>query len=210
MKLAVRTIDRALKRLYELPCALRAESFLLNKPIPHAALAANREMHGTLFVRSNSENPSDLTLGIYLAEAVQSELSDLKKWEKGSWTSDQWAAFLVAAEEVSHFHYVLHHATQGTQVSQLELEVQGEIDKFALAYFAHLPHAPEKAPLHQDVFERVFENFSLHSRLNQTERERYQEANRIAAGWVRSIGTVTVPFLRRLYRMHSSQKLAAR
>src|SRR4051794_3156380 len=102
MKLAIRTIDRALKKLYQLESKLRAESFLLEKPVKHALQAANREMRGTLFVRSNPENFQDLSLGIFLSDPVKRELSSYSHWKKGEWNSDQWAAFLVAAEEVSH------------------------------------------------------------------------------------------------------------
>jgi hypothetical protein len=143
-------------------------------------------MRGTLYVLSNSEKPGDLTLGIYFTEKVKEELDNFWEWKPGNWTASQWAAFLVAAEEVSHFHYVVHHASKGRQVTQLDLELQGEVDKFALSYFSQLQYVPDPKKVFDDVFARVFENFTLRDDLSEEAKTRYREANRIARRWVSS------------------------
>jgi hypothetical protein len=65
------------------------------------------------------------------------QLASFQNWQGTAWSHDQIAAFTLVAEEVSHFHYLLHHAHQGRQVSQFELELQGDVDKLLLTYFAN-------------------------------------------------------------------------
>ena len=47
-----------------------------------------------------------------------------------TYVRERLSGFCAAAEGVSHFLYLAHRAGQGGQVSQLELEAQGELDKY--------------------------------------------------------------------------------
>jgi hypothetical protein len=88
-----------------------------------------------------------------------------------------------AAEGVSHFVYLATRAEAGRPVSLLELEVQAEVDKFALLLL-HLwrrglrRHSPA-------LRRRLFEKVRFHAHLAADELERYRLANRLAAGYAR-------------------------
>ena len=203
MKRVVRKIDRALKRLYNLETGYRAEDFLLSKP--PAEGVGNAELHGTLYVRGAD---NDLSVGIYLSPGVAEGLADFGRWQY-PWKREQTAAFSVATEEISHFLYLLYHAETGRGVSQLELELQGEIDKFVLAYFAG-------ASTFEQLFEQLFYRFRLAESLSLEQKDRYLEANRLARLFIRRYGrylsstrTYEKAFrlLRRFYRLDSSEKI---
>lgn len=86
--------------------------------------------------------------------------------------------FLTAIEGVSHFIYFLQRAEENQPVTQLELEIQAEIDKYLLAsllYYQLYGEAPDF------LLTTIFENFKWHPNLNKEQLTRYIEANRLAA-----------------------------
>lgn len=76
------------------------------------------------------------------------------------------------AEEVSHYIYIVWSKSNGKKLHLLDLEVQGEIDKFFLA--------KEVYKSHDQSFERIFSDFSLREDLTDEAKDRYIEANRLA------------------------------
>jgi hypothetical protein len=116
--------------------------------------------------------------------------------------------FCAALEGVSHFVYFTFSG-DARPVSRLELELQGEIDKFLML----------RGVIGLDgeaLLERLFERFTLCERLEASSRERYLVANRAAhryARWAarafdRGQGAHALADARRLYRMPVSSKLA--
>src|SRR5205823_14442801 len=126
--------------------------------------------------------------------------------------------FSVAAEEVSHFQYLLFHATSGRSVSQFELELQGEIDKFLLTFFAVSSGGKFDEQLFGTLFEQFFYHFHLAESLTQEQRVRYMEANHVAKRFIRRCGKLLAleggrrdrafSLLRRFYRVDSAEKLS--
>jgi hypothetical protein len=88
-----------------------------------------------------------------------------------------------AAEGVSHFVYLATRAAAGRPVSLLELEVQAEVDKFALLLL-HLWRRGLRR-LSPALRRRLFERVQYHAHLAPEELARYQLANRLAAGYAR-------------------------
>jgi hypothetical protein len=129
----------------------------------------------------------ELFLGLYLDEAVlaatrEADPHDPRPRLIGRRRLDKLAC---AAEGVSHFVYLTTRAAAGHQVSLLELELQAEVDKFALLLL-HLWRRGLKrtcAALRRRLFERV----SYHPHLDAESRERYETANRVAAGYARHL-----------------------
>ncbi len=91
-----------------------------------------------------------------------------------------------AAEGVSHFVYVATRADADRPVSLLELELQAEVDKFAL-FLLHgwPPGAPAPRRLSAALRCRLFERVRYHAHLDEDELARYRTANRLAAGYAR-------------------------
>ncbi len=126
--------------------------------------------------------------------------------------------FCVCAEGVSHLLYVARAAREDASVSQLELEVQAEVDKFALLLLharGGLTTSPRGVA---GLIGRLFGAFELRrSVVDPEEQTRYAEANRLASAycrWLAAQFVVTARLeamigeLRRLYRLRGAGKLA--
>jgi MoxR-like ATPase len=87
---------------------------------------------------------------------------------------------------VSHFVYLATHVEEGRPMSLLELELQAEVDKFAVLLLRiwgrrRGRRARASAALRRRLFERV--RYLDH--LDRDELNRYRTANRLAAGYAR-------------------------
>ena len=206
MRSVLRRIDRAIKRLYNLEFKPPVEHFLVSIP--------DTKRPGALLLAQYPEQDS-LELGIHLSQKIRGSLETFPKGRWAEWPTEKLQAFTVMTEEISHFHYVRYHATQGRQVSHLELELQGEIDKFLIAYFTN------PTPKHDTEFEKLFESFfaqfSLRPGLSREEEERYLEANRLARRYIRKLSaTLRDPQrredllrrLRKFYRLSAAEKIS--
>jgi len=222
MKAVIRKIDRALKRIYNLDNRCWAERFLVRGPM--STLAARQAgLQGAIFidngpVESSTSPPEDLALAIYLSESICKELADIRRWRPGSWSTSQMSAFAVAAEEISHFNYLVHNAVVGRAVSQLELELQGEIDKFLLAFFALSQTDPsdKRDHLFQALFQQLFDHFHWAGHLTEEQKERYAEANQCAQHFLLKFRSELASrgfdqafrTLRRFYRLSATEKIS--
>ncbi len=88
-----------------------------------------------------------------------------------------------AAEGVSHFVYLAVRAEAGRPVSLLELEVQAEVDKFALLVL-HLWRRGLRR-LSGALRRRLFEEVGYRAWLGEEARQRYRTANRLGSGYAR-------------------------
>ncbi len=123
-------------------------------------------------------------------------------------------AFMLALEGVSHFHYLCWNASFDKSVTLLELELQAEVDKYITA-LALLGEQANTAGI-DDVHERLFENVRFRDELSADHRTRYQDANRYAGKYCRSL-LLNYPEahrepcfrneLRRFYRLTQNEKI---
>lgn len=123
-------------------------------------------------------------------------------------------AFCVIAEEISHFVYLTFCATAERTITELELELQGEIDKFLLS--ASLLDPVRDKVVRDDLRERLFLRYRLGDEVTGERAERYQLASRLA--WT-YCGAIERRYLerrrpdelaresRRFYRLGQSEKL---
>jgi hypothetical protein len=116
--------------------------------------------------------------------------------------------WLQLAEGVSHFVYVANRARQELPSTQLELELQAEVDKFLLLVLERgFPDRAEAIELHSRLFERVRFVHAAGTELG----DRYRIANDLAARFVRRSvlrhGGVDHVTLRRFYRAGQAEKL---
>ena len=123
------------------------------------------------------------------------------------WNLDR---FCLCAEGISHLPYLALTAERNAQVSQLELELQAEIDKFILLLFRGMQP--------RVLLDRLFRNFALHEDVQKAgEQQRYTEANRRALQYCSYLlnrfvrekrTTALLDEVRRVYRMAGVRKLA--
>ncbi len=163
------------------------------------------------------EEEGGVALGLYLDEAVMATAAAADPHDRRPRLVARaaLARLACAAEGVSHFVYLATRAAQGRQVSLLELEVQAEVDKFALLLL-HLWRRGLRRTS-PALRRRLFERIRYHAHLGAEELQRYREANRLGGGYARwleerFVGDADIDGLlrelRRTYRRGGGDKIA--
>jgi hypothetical protein len=205
-------LQRELEAIYGVE-APRVQEFLVGGDAARAAGRAPRAPEELLVL----EEEDGVSLGLYLDEQVVAAAARADPHDPRPRLTARAALGKVAcaAEGVSHFVYLATRAAEGQSVSLLELEVQAEVDKFALLLL-HLWRRGLRrmsAALRRRLFERV----RFHAWLRSEELHRYREANRLGGGYARWLeGRYVqdadieglVRELRRTYRRAGGDKIA--
>lgn len=163
------------------------------------------------------EEEDGVALGLYLAPGVVLAAAGVDPDDRRPRLTARAALAGVAsaAEGVSHFVYVATRAALGRPVSLLELEVQAEVDKFALLLLHLWRRGLRRAS--PSLRLRLFERVRYHAWLRADELRRYREANRLGGGYARWLEGRFVDGadiegllreLRRTYRLAGCEKLA--
>jgi len=180
---ALRRIQRRIQRYYALETAPDVVEF--------AAAAAKGEREVLLVKDHGGE--------IELALVIPNE-------PPSDGANDLW---LQLAEGVSHFVHVAERARRGLPTTQLELELQAEVDKFVLLVLDP-PHAyaTDLYTLHRHLFDS---SSFLHPAGTEL-GERYRLANalaaRLAAQLLKRRPTEARTLLQRFYRAGQAEKIA--
>lgn len=121
--------------------------------------------------------------------------------------------FWVVLEGVSHFLYLAWNATHGRPVTQLELELQAEVDKFVSVTNVFNKNC-DTSKL-REIWTLLFSNPKFDSSLENDSLERYQKANEYASQFCLNLmqqhknkTTEMYNELRRFYRLKQKQKLS--
>jgi len=91
---------------------------------------------------------------------------------------DNLGAFCTLTEEVSHFVYLHFCARTSRSVTQLELELQAEVDKYLTAVF--LLCLQNEGAVSPRLRELLFRRYRLAARLTAEQAERYRAASTLA------------------------------
>jgi hypothetical protein len=121
----------------------------------------------------------------------------------------------LAIEEVSHFAYLLFSAAHAKRVTELELELQAEVDKFVTA--ATLLASRNGGRVPENLLDRLFSDFEPRPQLGAEERARYESASSLASRYCsyvvkaalvreRRFGPL-LPELRSFYRLGQGGKI---
>jgi hypothetical protein len=122
--------------------------------------------------------------------------------------------FCTLTEEVSHFVYLLFCASRQRTVTQLELELQGEVDKYLNAVF--LLSLQNDGAVSSRLREMLFRDYQLADDMTPERAERYHLASTLAyryCGWLEGhfLRESRVSDLareaRRFYRLGQREKL---
>jgi hypothetical protein len=181
-KRALKDIQRRLERYYELERTPDVSRF---------AKAAGDGERETLFVRE-----SDATVELALVVPTETPSAG---------ANDIWLQLL---EGVSHFVYVVERVRTGLPTTQLELELQAEVDKFVLLGLEPGFDLERARVLHT----RLFEGGRFLDPVGTEAGERYRLANDLAARLAsRLLGrdrSEARTLLRRFYRAGQTDKIA--
>jgi hypothetical protein len=188
------------------------EQFLVDREVAQAAGCAPRSTEELLVL----EEEDGVALGLFLDEEVLAAAAGADPHQRppGPASRGMLRHLACAAEGVSHFVYLATRAAAGRPVSLLELEVQAEVDKFALLLL-HLWRRGLRR-VSPTLRRRLFERVGYHAHLGEYELSRYREANRLGGGYARWLEGryVSEPDLdgllrelRRSYRLGAGEKL---
>lgn len=123
------------------------------------------------------EDKDGLSLSVFLDSDMLSRLkgADPLKELQANQLSDLWTVL----EGISHFNYIAWRARKNRRVSLLELEMQGEIDKFVSTYLLALDQ--DDSELADKLHGWLFDDVRFNPALSKDQRERYSTANNYAA-----------------------------
>lgn len=172
-----------LASLYDAPVAHDVEDFLVCDRRRLAELAGDEAQGDTdeqVFV---VEDADSVHVGLFIAPEVLDRLQ--QRDPLGRLDDDNLPDYCTALEGVSHFHYLMWNLARGRNVSLLELELQADVDKYAsaLTLITQQRNGAFPASLHTRLFHRV----CYLPQLSAESRRRYEEANRHAARFCRSL-----------------------
>lgn len=179
----VAAAQRWLVAIYRLELDLRADRFLMDAERARDLLPQASPRSGLLVLEEGDE----LQLGIYLDPADAGDPN-------------------TVVEETSHLLCLAWHAERGLPISRLHLEIQGEVDRYAVA------RASGGEPLAH------FQSFRWAEWMDDRERRRYELAHRAAWRFCRGLERrhperADTPDwlyeLRRFYRTPGQEKLRA-
>lgn len=198
-------VQRRLETLYALPPEAPVTEFL----IPEQA-AADYPGGGSRTLVAQDED--GVSLGIVLAPGVGARLDALDP--RIQLDDRNLDPFCTATEEVSHFVYLLFCARTERTVTQLELELQAEVDKYLCA--SALLSLQNEGAVSAGLKELLFRRYRIAEAVSEERAERYHAASHLA---YRYCGYLEARFLkparpadlareaRRFYRLGQREKL---
>ena len=202
-------IKNELERVYEIHVPLAIHDFLTTDRDTANALADGDSFTADEFLFV-SQDDSGAYMTLFIDGTIIEHLDEdnpLTDLHDGNL-----ASFCVALEGVSHFIYLAWRASFDRPVTQLELEMQAEVDKFVAS--RRLMERQSAGSHSPGLGERLFDQVSYRSDLDASERERYEAANSYAGRYCRRLdarwhspGDAVTRDLRRFYRLNQRQKI---
>jgi hypothetical protein len=179
----LRRMQTLLAQLYDAPVHEDVQDFLLSDRQRLRAAVGEHARHAADEQVYVVEEEQGVRVGLFLDRSVLERLE--RRDPLDALDEANLADFCTALEGVSHFHYLVWSLARGRNVSLLELELQAEVDKYATAVALMTRQRAGNFPgaLHAQLFHAV----SFLPQLDEISRHRYQEANRHAARFCRSL-----------------------
>jgi len=167
----LKKIQEQLEALYQLKLEYNVEDFLIPQKEDKKDNIAihNRRAKEALLIKQTG---NEIELALYVEPSLLKKLEAMDPFL--GLNDKNLEAFLMAVEGVSHFIYFLQGAAQDRPMTQLELEIQAEIDKYLLAAFLFY-YQTKSVPV--SLFSYLFENFQISGSLKKEEASRYEQAN---------------------------------
>ncbi len=197
-------LQLGLEALYRVETRLPIDAFVVDAGAREAATGGGGRTPREQLVVQQSDG--ELAMALFVDEQA---LANLERHDPGARLDDRnFGDFCLAVEGVSHFVYLALCAAGDRPVSQLELELQAEVDKYACCLLL--------AGRDPELRRRLYRDVRFAADLDDDERARYQaanaEADRYAAALERRyVDTdrtdALLTELRRFYRLGLPDKL---
>jgi hypothetical protein len=201
-------VQRGLEHLYRVDTGVAIDDFMVDRALRDTLVSARRPREQLLVHEADGE----MALALFIDPGV---IENLTAHDPARRLGDHnFADFVLAVEGVSHFIYAIWCARAERPVSQLELELQAEVDKYVTCLLTTDPEPATSLRLRR----RLFGDAVYEPDLDHEEHARYRAANDNAeryTGWLEHafVAPRRIPEmlaeLRRFYRLGLAGKLAA-
>jgi hypothetical protein len=159
-----------------------------------------------------AQEGDEVALGVVIDDSVAASLA---RWDpRKRLDTSNLQPFCALTEEVSHFLYLLFCARFQRSTTKLELELQGEVDKYLTSVF--FLSLQNEGAVSSRLRELLFKHYHLTDGLSDEELERYRTVNDLAyrycgyleASFLRSARLLELAReIRRFYRLSQQGKL---
>jgi hypothetical protein len=200
-------IQKEIETTYQIDCPFLVDEFLLDEQHRKSFLSRAPWLAHSQEALLVEQEDKNLHVGLLFD-------SDLLEWSRNQAFKNLSPAHFSQAgpliEGVSHFVYLLWRAEQERPVTQLELELQAEVDKFILLSREGSPENSEK------ILEGLFSDVAWLDTLCPEERQRYELSLKMATKYCRFLKTRFLtphpqegflPEIRSFYRMSQAEKI---
>jgi len=175
MKL-INNIQAKIESLYGIKLGEQAQDYLIETDELMSLIQVNQNTSIPKELFLVNPNPKDDTLevALFFDPELKKNLDANNPME--SLSQKNISDFCALIEGISHFVYYIHKASLSYNVTQLELELQAEIDKFLL-----LALLVEGQPVSYEVWlDMLFADYYLNANLSAEQSERYVAATMLA------------------------------
>lgn len=160
-------VQRGLESLYRVETGVEVGDYVVGTEY-RDELAPSRKAREQLLV---VELEGEMNIALYLEESV---IANLSTHDPSRRLGDHnLGDFLLAIEGVSHFIYTVCCARAERRVSQLELELQAEVDKYVTCLLTTEPEMELSSAFRR----RLFGDAEYEPDLDHDEQDRYRVAN---------------------------------
>jgi hypothetical protein len=177
----LRRMQESLAQLYDAPVEHNVDDYLLQdrtrvEQLTGADCTADEQV---VLVEADDE----VRVGVFIDPHVIARLECADPWQQLEDNNLQ--DYCTALEGVSHFHYLMWNLARSRSVTLLELELQADVDKYASAL--KLLTMQDAGAFPVSLHRRLFDRVGYLPQLNGEARRRYEDANRYAARFCRSL-----------------------
>lgn len=200
-----------LTNIYRVDPGYDVKDFLITDPAVASILG-----QGSLIPKTEEsvllhQDDDGLALSVFLDNDMLSRLKGANplKELQASQLADLWTVL----EGISHFNYIAWRARKNRSVSLLELEMQGEVDKFVSTFLMALDQ--DDSELAVRLHGWLFDEVRFNPLMSRDQHERYSTANNYAARFCHGIrerlardSHQGLRELRHFYRMSQRDKIS--
>ena len=204
-------LQRQLSDIYQVAGTYDVRDYIITDPTLAKIIGQDAMLTNTDETLLVSQDKDGLALSLFFDADMLERLESCSPLEylRAERLDDLWKVL----EGISHFNCVVWKATQDRSVSLLELELQGEIDKFVSTTLLALDQA--NGDLLNKLHGWLFENVRYRDELDDEQMNRYRSANEYAARFCHRLrqqlidnDELALSELRRFYRLQLGDKIS--
>lgn len=204
-------LQQQLSDIYQVERLYDVRDYVITDPILAKCLGQDAMLANTDETLLVSQDDDGLALSLFIDGAMLERVESTNPLAclQAESLDDLWKVL----EGISHFNCVVWKAAQDRTVTLLELELQGEIDKFVSTMLLAIDQADTS--LLSGMHSWLFDNVRFHDGLDDEQLHRYRSANDYAARFCHRIrqqliddNSLALSELRHFYRLQLSDKIS--